>query len=114
MLTASEIQSAHSHVVDGSVRFDTTRNKQVCTIKTRGIDGQFDGNTRELATSDLHQTFWTVETKKALDKLKAKAKRANKRAAKATSAAIDSAEAPAAEQPAEGMQALRELAGTPE
>jgi electron transfer flavoprotein alpha/beta subunit len=38
----------------------------------------FDGNTRTLATSDLHQTFWTVETKKALDRLKAKSRRASR------------------------------------
>jgi hypothetical protein len=75
MLTESAIRAIHNHVVEGSVRFDPIRNKQVCEIRTRGIDGQFDGNTRTLATSDLHQTFWTVETKKALDKLKAKAKR---------------------------------------
>lgn len=75
MLTESAIRAIHNHVIEGSVRFDTIRNKQICEIRTRGIDGQFDGNTRTLATSDLHQTFWTVETKKALDKLKAKAKR---------------------------------------
>jgi hypothetical protein len=78
MLTESAIRNIHNHVIEGSVRFDPIRNKQVCEIRTRGIDGQYDGNTRTLATSDLHQTFWTVETKKALDKLKAKAKRASK------------------------------------
>ena len=75
MLTESAIRAIHNHVIEGSVRFDPIRNKQICEIRTRGIDGQFDGNTRTLATSDLHQTFWTVEVKKALDKLKAKAKR---------------------------------------
>lgn len=78
MLTESAILAIHNHVVEGSVRFDPIRNKQICEIRTRGIDGMFDGNTRTLATSDLHQTFWTVETKKALDRLKAKARRSSK------------------------------------
>lgn len=78
MKTEAQILSSHPHVIAGTVRFDAIRNKQICEIQTRGIDGSFDGNTRTLATSDLHQTFWTVETKKALDRLKAKAKRASK------------------------------------
>jgi hypothetical protein len=78
MLTESAIRAIHNHVIEGSVRFDTIRNKQICEIRTRGVDGMFDGNTRTLATSDLHQTFWTVETKKELDRLKAKARRASK------------------------------------
>jgi hypothetical protein len=78
MKSEAEIRAIHNHVIEGTVRFDPVRNKQICEIKTRGIDGQFDGNTRTLATSDLHQTFWTVETKKALDKIRAKAKRAMK------------------------------------
>lgn len=75
MLTESAIRAIHSHVIEGSVRFDPIRNKQVCEIQTRDVNGQFDGNIRTLATSDLHQTFWTVETKKELDRLKAKARR---------------------------------------
>lgn len=78
MMNESEIRAIHNNVIEGTVRFDTIRNKQICEIRTRGIDGMFDGNTRTLATSDLHQTFWTVETKKALDRLKAKARRASK------------------------------------
>ena len=79
MLTETEIRTRHPHVIEGTVRFCPIRNKQVCTIRTRGVDGTLDGNTREIATSDLHQTFWTVEVKKLLDKAAAKAKRAEKR-----------------------------------
>jgi hypothetical protein len=78
MKSEADIRAIHNHVIEGTVRFDSVRNKQICEIQTRGIDGQFDGNTRTLATSDLHQTFWTVETKKTLDKIRAKAKRALK------------------------------------
>jgi hypothetical protein len=86
MKSETEIRSSHPHVIEGTVRFDPIRNKQICEIRTRGIDGMFDGNTRTLATSDLHQTFWTVEVKKALDAIKAKAKRASKpKAAKVAS-----------------------------
>lgn len=78
MKTEAQILSSHPHVIAGTVRFDAIRNKQICEINTRGIDGSFDGNIRTLATSDLHQTFWTVETKKALDRIKAKSRRVSK------------------------------------
>jgi hypothetical protein len=78
MMNETEIRAIHNHVIEGTVRFDVIRNKQICEIRTRGINGMFDGNTRTLATSDLHQTFWTVEVKKELDRIKAKARRAIK------------------------------------
>jgi hypothetical protein len=83
MMNEATIRTAHPHVIEGTVTFDPIRNKQICVIKTRGIDGQFDGNTRTLATSDLHQTFWTVEVKKALDKAKNKANRHYRKLVKA-------------------------------
>jgi hypothetical protein len=66
------IEKGHTHIVEGTLRFDHGRNKQFVTINTRGIDGNYDGNTREIATSDLHQTFWTIETKAAIDAAKRK------------------------------------------
>lgn len=42
--------------------------KMVCVIKTRGVDGEFDGNHRLVATSDLHQVHHTEEVKKELKK----------------------------------------------
>lgn len=82
MKSESEIRNTHPHVIEGSVRYCPILNKQLCVIKTRGLDGGYDGNTRQLATSDLHQTFWTPEVKKQLDRTKAKAKRAVAKAAK--------------------------------
>jgi hypothetical protein len=58
--------------------------KFICVIKTRGKDGEFDGNHRLVATSDLHQIHHTVEVAKALKKAGAKDK-----AGKAKQASID-------------------------
>ena len=94
----------HAHLVPGTLGYvqpdgtcdnanvpasfsETHRNKQVCQIRTVGIDGQPDGNTRWIATSDLHQCFWTEATKAALDKAKRNAKaKAGRAALKATMA----------------------------
>lgn len=114
MLTESAICARHSHVVEGSVSFNPMLNKQTCTILTRGMDGSFDGNTRVIATSDLHQTFWTVETKKALDKLKAKAKRAARRVVRQDAEPIvilEDGEMEALDEPVDGLAKLRELVG---
>jgi DNA gyrase/topoisomerase IV subunit B len=86
MMNEATIRAIHNHVIEGTVTFDPIRNKQICVINTRGVDGQFDGNTRTLATSDLHQTFWTVEVKKELDRLKAKARRASRASTKVVKA----------------------------
>lgn len=76
--TETEIAATWTHFVDGSLQFETEglhANKQTVEIKTRGIDGELDGDTRRIATSDLFQCFWTVETKEALDKAKRSIKR---------------------------------------
>ena len=97
---ASEASLAkrHGHMVAGSLGYvqpdgtcdnalvpasfsNTHRNKQVCQINTVGVDGQPDGNTRWIATSDLHQCFHTAETKAALDKAKRNKKAKDGRAA---------------------------------
>lgn len=67
----TEITTAWSHVVPGTLRFESEghhANKQTVEIRTRDIFGAFDGETRRIATSDLFQCFWTVETKAELDK----------------------------------------------
>lgn len=83
----ADLLKRHPHMIEGTLTYisplgtcdnadiptelcTTHPNKQVCQIRTRGVDGQFDGKTRWIATSDLHQCFWTVETKKALDAAK--------------------------------------------
>lgn len=66
------------HIVPGSLRFDTEgkhANKQTVEVQTRDLYGNPDGQTRRVATSDLHQCFWTVETKGQLDKARRSAKR---------------------------------------
>lgn len=86
MLNADQIRAKYPHAIVETLRWDATANKQKVTIRTRDASGEFDGNTREIATSDLFQCFWTEDTKKALDKAKAKAKRAAKREMKAQAA----------------------------
>jgi hypothetical protein len=76
--TEEEILATWSHVVPGTLRFDTEglhEGKQTVEIRTRDIHGEDDGNTRRIATSDLFQSFWTVETKDQLDRAKRSAKR---------------------------------------
>jgi hypothetical protein len=78
------LAKGHSHIVPGTLRWNPEQSKQVVTINTFGLDGKPDGNTREVATSDLHQCRMTAETKRAYDRIKlsekAKAKRAEVRA----------------------------------
>lgn len=51
-MSATEIEAKYKHVVKGSVRFDTTANKQRCTITcTNGSCKK----TRDVFTSDLFQ-----------------------------------------------------------
>ena len=52
--------------------------KFVCVIRTRGVDGEFDGNHRLVATSDLHQVHHTEAVKKELKKANRPAKASNK------------------------------------
>ena len=85
--TETELLAKHSHLIPGPLAYispfggcdnpnvpehmlSTHRNKQVCQIAPVGVDGQPDGQTRWIASSDLHQVFWTAETKKALNKAK--------------------------------------------
>ena len=75
---AQLIAKGHTHIIPGTLRYDAIANKNKVTIHTRGINGEFDGNTREIATSDLHQTFWTVETKQLIDAAKRQANRSVK------------------------------------
>jgi hypothetical protein len=82
-LTEADLSAKYSTIVAGSLRFDEARNKQVVVIKTVDVNGVLDGNTREIATSDLHQCRWTEATKKDLDRAKARAKSEARRAAKA-------------------------------
>lgn len=79
---ADIIAKGHTHIVPDSLRYDTARNKQMVTINTVDANGVFDGNTREIATSDLHQCFTTEATKNAMDKIKRNVKAKNKRAAR--------------------------------
>lgn len=76
--TETEILSTWAHVVPDSLAFEAEglhANKQTVEIRTRDVHGEFDGQTRRIATSDLFQCFWTRSTKDALDKLRRSAKR---------------------------------------
>jgi hypothetical protein len=94
-LTEADLRVKYPHIVEGTLRYDTEGlhlNKQTVEIKTRGLDGQFDGKTRRIATSDLHQVFWTEDTKAEMDKerrrMKAKQNRAVLKALKANAPAV--------------------------
>lgn len=78
---ADLLAKGHTHIVAGSLTYDAVANKQRITINTFGADGLPDGNTREIATSDLFQCRTTVETKEAMDKAKRSVKGKAKRAA---------------------------------
>ncbi len=79
-------------IVPGSAERDPKSNKVTVLINTRGVDGEYDGNTRRVATSDVHQVHHLPEVKKALDRAKAKTKnpsRATKLEAALVAAGID-------------------------
>lgn len=95
--TEAELLAKHSHLVPETLAYIsptggcdnpnvpadmliTHANKQVCQIRTRGIDGQPDGKTRWIATSDLHQVYHTQATKDAMDKAKRNQKAKTNRA----------------------------------
>lgn len=64
-------------IVPGSAQREASGKISV-EIRTIGLDGEFDGLTRRVATSDVHQVYHQPEVKKELDKLKAKEKRPSK------------------------------------
>ena len=61
-------------IVVGSAERDPVSNKITVLIRTRGIDGEYDGNTRRVATSDVHQVHHMPEVKKALKRANAKSR----------------------------------------
>lgn len=71
-------------IVPGSVRRAPEGSKygrkMLVDIKTRGLDGEYDGNTRTVATSDVFQVHHTEEVKAELKKQRMAEKRAAKRA----------------------------------
>jgi len=71
-------------IVPGSVRRAPEGSKygrkMLVDIKTRGLDGKYDGNTRTVATSDVFQVHHTEEVAVEMKKVRAAEKRAQKRA----------------------------------
>lgn len=65
----------YPHIVKGSLRFDKKHAKQMVTIKTVDANGKLDGNTRDVATSDLHHTIHTEEVAKEVRLSKIRASR---------------------------------------
>lgn len=75
----------YPHIVEGSLRYEeegTHAKKQTVEINTVGIDGKPDGNTRRIATSDLHQVFHTEEVAKEVKQAKRRAAAAKRREVK--------------------------------
>lgn len=107
--TEGTLKARHPHIVDGSLQWETGgkyKGKQTVMIKTRGIDGEFDGNTRRVATSDLHQVFWTEETKAALDRAKRSSKaKVNRALLKLLTAPVETTKVE------EGVKDLTEMVG---
>jgi len=81
-LTKAERQLAEKHekLVAGSVRRAPQGSKWgtklVCEIRTRGLDGDWDGHTRTVATSDVWQVSHTEAVTAQLRKQRAADKRA--------------------------------------
>jgi hypothetical protein len=75
---ATAIAKHGDKIVVGSAERDPASNKVTVLINTRGVDGEYDGNTRRVATSDVHQVHHTPEVKKVLDRDRARAKRPTK------------------------------------
>ena len=61
-------------VIEGSAQREPSGKISV-EIRTYGVDGEYDGNTRRVATSDVHQVFHMPEVKKELDRAKARDRR---------------------------------------
>jgi hypothetical protein len=71
-------------VVEGSA--ERVGNKVTVLIRTWDVNGDYDGNTRRVATSDVHQVFHLPEVKAELDKQKAKERRSSKKESEAVTA----------------------------
>ena len=82
-LAQAETQATAKHgdkIVAGSAERDTASNKITVLIRTRGLDGEYDGNTRRVATSDVHQVHHMPEVKKEMDRARAKERTPNRQA----------------------------------
>ena len=90
----------HGHkVVEGSARRAPAGSKWgtkvLVTVRTRGLDGLWDGNTREVATSDVWQVSHTEAVTAQLRKQRASDKRAKARAEREAAAPASTEEADA-------------------
>ena len=83
---ASLIAKYGDKIVPGSVHRAPSGSKygekMLCKIRTRGLDGEYDGNERTVATSDVFQVHHTEEVAAALRKQRQAEKRAAKSAAR--------------------------------
>ena len=74
------VEKHGSKIVEGTVRRAPPGSKWgtklVCDIRTRGLDGLLDGNTRTVATSDVWQVSHTEAVTAQLRKQRAADKRA--------------------------------------
>jgi len=80
---ANLVEKHGTKIVAGSARRSTDPKyglKIMVDINTRGKDGEFDGNTRTVASSDVFQIHHTEEVAVELRKERAAAKRAEARA----------------------------------
>ncbi len=60
---ADLVARGYIHIVIGSLRFDERSQRNVVKIRTFGPDAKYDGGTRWIATSDLHQCAWQAKRK---------------------------------------------------
>lgn len=72
-----------------TLRYDETKRKQVVDIKTVDGDGNPDGDTRTVATSDLHLVKHSINVSKALQKERSNARRRKAEAEKASADKTD-------------------------
>jgi len=82
---ASLIEKYGDKVVPGSIKNGTGRHEGKLTVevRTRDLDGNFDGKTRTVATSDVFQVSHQPEVLAELRKIRSAERRAAKRNAKA-------------------------------
>jgi hypothetical protein len=96
----ADLIAKYPHIVEGSLRYETEgthAKKQTVEINTRGSDGEPDGNTRRIATSDLHQVFHTEEVAEEVKKIKRREANGRRRAAIKAAKEAEAAEAAEAE-----------------
>lgn len=67
--------AAPENILWDTLTYDDVRKKQVVDIKTVDADGNTDGNTRTVATSDLHLVKHTADVSKKLQKERSNARR---------------------------------------